>query len=151
MAGVTGYIYGGTGIVTIGNNVFIGVNSIVLKDTIIGDNVIIGAGSVISGNVESNSVYAGVPAKKICSLDEYVEKLKKRSLDMCKKNVEYIQNNTGKATDETVLREYFYLYKERSELLSDDQIGLMKRTGYYTKCMETYKESIPILNIEELK
>ena len=36
------------GIVQIGNNVFIGANSIVLCNTRIGDNVIVGAGSVIS-------------------------------------------------------------------------------------------------------
>ena len=63
---------------TIGNNVFIGMRSIILQGTNIGDNVIIGAGSVVSGKVESNSVYAGNPAKKICSLEEHKNKLAKR-------------------------------------------------------------------------
>ena len=43
---------------TIGNNVVIGMRSIILQGATIGDNVIIGAGSVVSGKVESNSVYA---------------------------------------------------------------------------------------------
>lgn len=60
----------------IGNNVFIGMNSIILMGAEIGDNVIIGAGSVVRGKIESNCVYAGNPAKKICSLDEHYEKLK---------------------------------------------------------------------------
>lgn len=60
----------------IGNNVFIGMNSIILMGADIGDNVIIGAGSVVSGKVESNSVYAGNPAKKICTLEEHYMKLK---------------------------------------------------------------------------
>lgn len=60
----------------IGNNVFVGMNSIILMGTEIGNNVIIGAGSVVSGYIESDSVYAGNPAKKICSLDEHYEKLK---------------------------------------------------------------------------
>lgn len=62
----------------IGNNVFIGMRSIILQGTTIGDNVIIGVGSVVSGKVESNSVYAGNPAKKICSLEEHKEKLARR-------------------------------------------------------------------------
>lgn len=40
----------------------------------IGDNVIIGAGSVVTKNIPSDSVAAGVPARVICSLDEYYEK-----------------------------------------------------------------------------
>ena len=59
------------GIVKIGNNVFIGADSIVLCNTRIGDNVIIGAGSVVTKDVPSNSVYAGNPAKYICSFEEY--------------------------------------------------------------------------------
>ena len=60
-------------ITKIGNNVFIGMNSIILMGTVIGDNVIIGAGSVVSGKVESNSVYVGNKAKKIKNLDQYHE------------------------------------------------------------------------------
>lgn len=62
------------GIVRIGNNVFVGADSIVLCNTRIGDNVIIGAGSVVTHDVPSNSVYAGNPAKYICSFEEYQKK-----------------------------------------------------------------------------
>lgn len=62
------------GIVKIGNNVFIGADSIVLCNTRIGDNVIIGAGSVVTKDIPSNSVYAGNPAKYICSFEEYQKK-----------------------------------------------------------------------------
>lgn len=58
----------------IGNNVFIGLNSIILMGTEIGDNVIIGAGSVVSGKIPSNEVWAGNPAKFICTLDDYYKK-----------------------------------------------------------------------------
>lgn len=58
----------------IGNNVFIGMNAIILNGVEIGDNVIIGAGSVVSQNCPSNGVYAGNPAKYVCSLDEYYKK-----------------------------------------------------------------------------
>ncbi len=58
----------------IGNNCFIGANSIVLMGSEIGDNVIIGAGSVVSGKIPSNQVWGGNPAKFICSLDDYHKK-----------------------------------------------------------------------------
>lgn len=55
------------GNVVIGNNVFIGANCTILPGTIVHDNVVIGAGSVVKGEIEGNSVYAGVPCKKIQS------------------------------------------------------------------------------------
>ena len=51
--------------VLIGDNVFIGCNSIILKGTTIGDNTTIGVGSVVSGNIPANCVAAGNPAKVI--------------------------------------------------------------------------------------
>ena len=72
----TGYTGAHTkiGRVTIGNNVFIGADSIVLCNTKIGDYVIVGAGSVVTSNLPSNGVYAGNPAKYICSFGEYKKK-----------------------------------------------------------------------------
>lgn len=58
----------------IGNNVFIGMNSIILNGVEIGDNVIIGAGSVVSKDCASNAVYAGNPAQYVCLLEEYYNK-----------------------------------------------------------------------------
>lgn len=60
--------------INIGNNVFVGYGSIILPGTNIGDNVIIGAGSLVRGKLERNSVYAGVPVKKLGSIEEYLEK-----------------------------------------------------------------------------
>lgn len=62
------------GRVTIGDNVFVGTNSTILCNTHIGNNVVIGAGSVVSGDLPSNAVYAGVPAVKICSIEDYYRK-----------------------------------------------------------------------------
>lgn len=59
------------GKIRVGNNVFIGSNSIIMPNVVIGDNVVIGSGSVVSRNVPSNSLAVGVPAKVIKSLDEY--------------------------------------------------------------------------------
>ena len=64
------------GRITIGNNVFIGHGAIIMPNVNIGNNCVIGAGSIVTKNVEDNSVVAGVPAKKIKSIDEYYQKLK---------------------------------------------------------------------------
>ena len=51
------------GKIKIGNNCFVGTNSIILPDVRIGNNVIIGAGSIVSKHIQDNVVVAGNPAK----------------------------------------------------------------------------------------
>lgn len=63
--------------ITISDNVYIGINTIILPGVNIGDNCIIGAGSVVTKDISSNSVVGGIPAKFIKSTDEYLKKLKK--------------------------------------------------------------------------
>jgi acetyltransferase-like isoleucine patch superfamily enzyme len=61
-----GEIGGGIfGQIKIGNNVFIGTNSIILLNTTIGNNCIVGAGSVVRGQFPDDSVIVGNPAKVI--------------------------------------------------------------------------------------
>lgn len=64
----------GYGRITIGNNVYIGAHTTILRGVTVGDNVIIGACSLVNKSLPANSVYAGVPAKRICSLDEWEKK-----------------------------------------------------------------------------
>lgn len=51
--------------IVIGNDCFIGMNSIILKGTTLGNNVIVGAGSVVHGTFPDNCIIAGNPAKII--------------------------------------------------------------------------------------
>ena len=60
------------------NNVFIGVNSIIMPGVKIEDNVIVAAGSVITKSIPSGVIVAGVPAKIIGSYSE----IEKRMLDL---------------------------------------------------------------------
>jgi len=53
----------GNGKVVIGNNVFIGVNSVVMRNVTIGDHAIIGAGSVVNKDIPAGTVAAGNPIK----------------------------------------------------------------------------------------
>ena len=54
--------------VTIGNNVWLGYGSIVLKGVNIGDNAVIGAGSIVTKDIPSNVIAAGNPCRVIKSL-----------------------------------------------------------------------------------
>ena len=51
--------------VKIGKNCFIGANSLILPGVSIGDEVVVAAGSVVTKDVESNTIVAGNPAKPI--------------------------------------------------------------------------------------
>lgn len=51
--------------ICIGNNVFIGAQSIICKGVTIGDNSIIGIGSVVSNSIPANQIWAGNPARFI--------------------------------------------------------------------------------------
>lgn len=62
------------GQVHIGNHVFIGANSTILPGVTIGDYAVVGAGSVVTHDIPARTVVAGVPAKKICSVNEYAER-----------------------------------------------------------------------------
>lgn len=58
--------------VTIGNRVWIGGHAVINPGVTIGDNVIVAAGAVVTRDVPSNVVVAGVPAKIVRHLDRPV-------------------------------------------------------------------------------
>lgn len=62
------------GFIDIGDNVFIGANSIILPNVKIKSNTVIAAGSVVSKSLEGNGVYGGAPAKYICPIDNLTKK-----------------------------------------------------------------------------
>ncbi len=66
--------------ITIGNDVYIGLNTTILAGTKIGNRCIIGACSLVKGEFPDNSVIAGVPARVIKTVDEYLEQAKQQSL-----------------------------------------------------------------------
>ena len=53
----------GTSPIHIGDNVWIGMNAVVLKGVTIGDNSIVAAGAIVTQNVPPNTIVAGNPAR----------------------------------------------------------------------------------------
>lgn len=74
--GLSNKPYSKFGKIVVGDNVFIGIKTIIMPGVTIGNNCIIGAGSVVTKDIPSNTVAAGVPAKVISSIEEYYEKNK---------------------------------------------------------------------------
>jgi acetyltransferase-like isoleucine patch superfamily enzyme len=66
--------------ITIGNDVYIGLNTTILPGVSIGNRCIVGAGSVVARSIPDNSVAAGVPARVIKSTDDYLKSAEARSL-----------------------------------------------------------------------
>ena len=60
--------------ITIGNNVWITSNCVILPGTEIGDNVILSAGSVASGKLENGWIFRGNPAEKVRKTEGIIPK-----------------------------------------------------------------------------
>jgi acetyltransferase-like isoleucine patch superfamily enzyme len=70
------------GRIIVRDNCFIGVGSIVMPDVTIGPNSIVGVHSVVTKDVPPGTVVAGIPARTICTLDEYINKYKEKMIPL---------------------------------------------------------------------
>jgi len=66
------------GRVTIHDSCHVGARSIVLAGVTMGPRTIVGAGSVVTKSLPPDTVCAGNPAKVICTLEEYLERHRRR-------------------------------------------------------------------------
>ena len=137
-----GDIVGNKRVTHIGNNVFIGWGATILGGSIIGDDVIIGASSVVSGMIESGFVYAGNPAKKIMSIDEYYEKRKAVQLAEAKTFYNAYKKRFGKIPEAYMLDEYFFVFS--NEIHNDRFDAQLSLTGNYTESNKEYETHVPI-------
>lgn len=106
----TGSILGACGHVTIGNNVFIGMNSIITRGVTIGNNVIIGAGSVVTKDCLDDGVYAGNPARRIMELKDYYAKRRESQLAEAREQALAYYARFGKRPEPEIFHEFFMLF-----------------------------------------
>ena len=62
------------GRVVIGDNCHIGMNATIMPGVTIGSNCIVGACAVVTHDVPDNTVVAGVPARPLCTIEQYRDK-----------------------------------------------------------------------------
>lgn len=79
--------------IEIGDNVFVGANTIILPDVKIGSNIVIGAGSIVNKDILDSGVYVGTPVKYICTIDKLKDKRKENPL---------LEYNKGSLANESV-------------------------------------------------
>lgn len=122
----------------IGDNVFIGVGSIILMGTHIGNNSIVGAGSVTAGIFPDNVVIAGNPARIICTIDEFYNRRKAIEIDAAKK---YVQNWRVKYGSDPQVEDldnsFAWLYLTHDEETYNKYRKMLKSSGVN---MDIYKD-----------
>lgn len=89
------------GKISIGDNCFIGARVTILPGINIADNIIVGSGSVVTKSFnEPGIVIGGNPAKKICDIETYAEKIKGKCFNIdglsSSEKSELLKNNTDK-------------------------------------------------------
>ncbi|MGL4731217.1 MAG: DapH/DapD/GlmU-related protein [Clostridium sp.] len=136
-----GDLYGSSGKVKIGNNVFIGIKSTILKGVTIGDNVIIGANSLVNKDIPNDVVVAGNPARIIMTLDEYKEKRKKEYINEAKELIREYKKAYGVNPSHNELREFFPIYLNRNDIENASDFFMS-----FKKVREKFINSKPIYN-----
>jgi acetyltransferase-like isoleucine patch superfamily enzyme len=135
-----GAILGAQSPVIIGNNVFIGMNAIITRGVTIGDNVVIGAGSVVTHDCQSNSVYAGNPARRIMSLDEYLAKREQCQFEEARKMALAYKEHFGVEPGQEIFSEYFMLFCGSDNAASVPAFKSQMETG------ANYSETVQYMN-----
>jgi len=94
--------------IKVGDNVYIGVRTIIMPGVSIGSNVIVAAGAVVTKDDTDKCVVGGVPARKIKGIEEYLSGIRSKSLR--------VGHLKGKQKD-TELRRIFHSDTENDDLL----------------------------------
>lgn len=123
--GMYGDVLGSAGRVKIGDNVFIGMHSTILKGVTIGDNVVIGANSLINKDVPDNCVVVGNPQRVVCDIDSYLEKRRAAQVSEAADLYDCWRRNSsegkrGGVPPKCIFSEFFWLFESRDTgVLSD--------------------------------
>lgn len=146
--GKYGDVLGSAGRVKIGDNVFIGMNTTILKGVTIGDNVVVGANSLINKDVPSNSVVVGNPQRVVCTIDEYLEKRRAAQLDEAADLYDCWRRNSpegkrGGVPPKKIFHEFFWLFERRGEngFKEPSFESVMNLCGTYEKSVSRFDET----------
>lgn len=153
--GMYGDVLGSAGRVKIGDNVFIGMSSTILKGVTIGDNVVIGANSLINKDVPSNSVVVGNPQRVVCDIDEYLEKRRAAQLEEAEELYRCWRQNSpeGKrgVPPREIFAEFFWLFEPRGQegLSCEAFESMMRLRGTEAMSYERFMQVDPLFESYE--
>ena len=146
--GKYGDVLGSAGHVRIGDNVFIGMNSTILKGVTVGNNVVIGANSVITKDIPSDSLAVGNPARVIGDIDAYLEKRRGAQVDEAADLYDCWRRNSpegkrGEMPPRELFREFFCLFEEGKPggLSCAEYESVMALCGGYKKSAKRFSET----------
>ena len=135
-----GAVIGAQAPVRIGNNVFVGVNTVITKGVTIADNVIIGAGSVVSKDCESGYVYAGNPASKIMTVEEYALKRESKQFEEARALALCYREKFSCNPPKEIFMEYFMLFCTAQEAAAVPKFRSRMESG------GNYDETVAYMN-----
>lgn len=141
-----GEVLGSSGKVKIGNNVFIGINTTILKGTCIGDDIIIGANSLVNKDLYESGVYAGNPIKYIMSLEEYYKKRKEKQFDEAYECAVRYYEVYHEWPDKEIFQEFFWLFEEKNIKLTSTFDKVMKLEGNEEISYEKFRNTKSLFN-----
>lgn len=150
LKGKYGDVLGSSGKVTIGNNVFIGMNTTILKGVHIGNNVIIGADSLVNTDLPDDCVAVGSPCRPIMTLEEYYQKRLDAQEAEAAELVHTYRERFHQDPPEEALSEFFWLFsdgetplhpswKEKMALVGTERLSYEKLSGNQKK-YENYQD-----------
>lgn len=139
LKGVYGEVLGSSGGVEIGDNVFIGMHSTILKGVHIGNNVIIGANSLVNKNIPNNCVAAGNPCKVVMNLDDYYKKRKAAQMKEASELVKLYRSRKHEEPGEDALHEFFWLFSDEPETMPEIWKNVNKLVGNEERSKEVMR------------
>ena len=114
----------------IGDNVFIGVNALILMGSHIGSNSIVGAGAVVLGQFEDDVVIAGNPARVICTLEQYYKKHMDKQYETAKMYFEKLYEKHNRIpTVKEMGNAFAWMYLPRTRETVEEYSGFFKLSG----------------------
>ena len=135
--------FNSSGKVTVGNNVRTGYNVTILKGVTIGDNCFIAANSLVTKDMPSNSIIGGVPARVLCSLDEYYHRRKDECVAEALEYAKSIETRFGRKPKITDFWEEFHLFIDQENIEEFDKETMVYQLGgeeNFNKWLSTHKK-----------
>ena len=141
---INGEIIGSRGKVEIGNNVFIGMNTMIMQGVNIGDNVIIGANTLVNKDIPANSVAVGNPVRVVSSIEDYTKKRKIKYIEEAKELFLEYYKKYNKIPDKEIFDEFFWIFEKRNlDNLPREFTNKMELTGNWEMSKNKFLNTEP--------